>query len=323
MLLRRFVLFALTFVALCTSTGRAEVLKVVGWNLESGDAEPSYLAAQIRDFQGVDLWGFSEVQKKNATAFAVACAVGEDGQQFQSFVGNTGGSDRLVIVYNASKLELVGQPQELLELRVVTGRAPLFGVFKIKSSGEQFIFMVNHLHRTNPDKRMEQAVGLEKWAKNQALPAVLVGDYNFDVKVKTKQGNSSFVAMTDENVFHWVEPTPFRATHKSGGVLDFVFLAGPAKKWTSRAEVVKLADDEVDTLQGTDHRPVQAELNTTPDPFGPVPLTAPAKAPIADAALLAAAEARQKKRNEILRRLSQLERELVTLRRMIRDLADD
>jgi endonuclease/exonuclease/phosphatase family metal-dependent hydrolase len=288
---------------------------VVGWNLESGAADPAYLSGFIADFQGVDLWGFSEVEAGDVPTYAAACAAGEGGRQFSFIVGTTGWSDRLAIVFNADKLELVSS-HELVGLRAVTGRAPLYGVFKQKSTGAQFIFMVNHLHRTNAAKRMEQAVGLEKWAKAQSVPAVLVGNYNFDVAVGTRAGNAAFAAMTDEGVFRWVEPAPFRATHKGGSVLDFVFLSGPATAWAAKAEVVTLADDAVDTLSGSDHRPVLAEV--TPAPGGAAPrAVATAARPAAEA------ELRQKKRNEILKRLAAVERELVALRRLVKELADE
>ncbi len=303
MLLRRVVLAVVSAAALFASHARAENLKVVAWNLESGEAKPSYLSTLIADFQGVDLWGFSEVVAGDAPIYAAACAVGESGQQFEHFVGTTGGSDRLVIVYNATKLELVSK-HELLDLKVQTGRAPLYGVFKSKQTGDQFIFMVNHLHRTKAAKRMEQAVGLEKWSKNQPLPAIVVGDFNFDVNVSSKQGNAAFVAMTDEHVFRWVEPAPFRATHKGGSVLDFVFLSGPGKTWTAKAEVFKLLDDAVDTLNSSDHRPLLAQVNTTAGPVARSAVHPALFEPNAAAEeAVAEAEFRQKKRNEVLKKL--------------------
>jgi len=314
----RFVL-TIMFLFWSTATGYAEKLKVVAWNLESGEANPSFISGQIADFAGVDLWGFSEVELEDAAAYATACAVGETGQQFKHFVGSTGWSDRLVIVWNATKLELMKQ-DELLELKAQTGRAPLMGVFKVKSTGEHFIFMVNHLHRGSPAKRMEQAIGLEQWAKNQQLPAIVVGDFNFDVKVSTKKGNPAFEAMTDEGAFRWVEPMPFRATHKGGSVLDFVFLTGPAKAWAATSEVFKLSDDEVDTLQGTDHRPVLADLDTA---ILAKKVSLPTAKPATEDVLATSeAENRQKTRNEILRRLTELERDLVILRRLVRELAE-
>lgn len=316
---RRLMLAAMAAFVLILPVARAERIQVVGWNLESGDAKRTYLSDLIGQFQGVDLWGFSEVKAEDADTYAAACAVGEGGQQFKHFVGTTGGSDRLVIVYNATKLDLVEQ-QELLDLRVQTGRAPLYGVFKSKATSEKFIFMVNHLHRGNAAKRMEQAVGLEKWAKTQSRPAIFVGDYNFDVKLSTKKGNPAFEAMLDEGVFRWVEPAPFRATHKSGSVLDFVFLTGTAKGWGAKAEVTKLVDDEIENQNASDHRPVLAELNTSPQAGSSSPALGALPQP-ADAA--AEAQARQQKRNEILRKLADLERELALLRRMVKELADE
>jgi hypothetical protein len=148
---------------------------------------------------------------------------------------------------------------------------------------------------------------------------VLTGDYNFDVNINTKKGNPAFVAMTDEGVFRWLEPTPFRATHKAGSVLDFVFLSGPAQKWSGLTEVVKLSDDAVDTLSGSDHRPVKTRLSTT---GAPAPFAAAEKAPAATAEI-ADAQRRLEKRNELLRRIGDLDRELAIIRRLVRELGDD
>jgi hypothetical protein len=127
--------------------------------------------------------------------------------------------------------------------------------------------------------------------------------------------------MTDENVFRWVQPTPFRATHKKGGILDFVFLSGPAKTWTAKSEVVKLPDDNVDTLLASDHRPVQADLSTFTTNPGAIVKSVGKKELVTESAVQF--EHRQKKRDEILKRLAELEKELTALRRLVKDLADE
>jgi endonuclease/exonuclease/phosphatase family metal-dependent hydrolase len=313
------VLLGVLLASVSTPFVAADDLKIVSWNVESGGAKPAFVGGQIAEFVGVDIWGLSEVQAGDAAGYAAKCGVGEAGT-FKHIVGTTGNSDRLVIVYNEAKVSLV-EGKELLDLSAQTGRAPLLAKFKTVASGHEFIFMVNHLHRTNPTKRMAQAVGLEAWAKTQALPAVLVGDYNFDVNVTTKLGNPEFVAMTDENVFKWVEPTPFRATHKGGSILDFVFLSGSAKNWAAKTEVVTLSDDVVNTLDGSDHRPLMAHFKTVAPapPPGPGPLAAVQPG----SAETAMATARSTKRNEILAKIARMEKDLVELKRLVKELGEE
>jgi hypothetical protein len=80
---------------------------VVGFNVESGGARPEVVDDLIAGAQGVDLWGFSEVQDQSwATAFAQAAAQGETAA-FTPILGTTGGGDRLLIVYNHERFDMV------------------------------------------------------------------------------------------------------------------------------------------------------------------------------------------------------------------------
>ena len=94
------VIVVTMLASLWTGAGWAQALRVVGFNVESGGARPDVVDDLIAEAQGVDLWGFSEVQDAIwATLFAQAAAEGETGT-FAPILGTTGGGDRLLIVYH-------------------------------------------------------------------------------------------------------------------------------------------------------------------------------------------------------------------------------
>jgi hypothetical protein len=67
----RAVVVVAIVISLWTGASWAQALRVVGFNVESGGARPEVVDDLIAGAQGVDLWGFSEVQDQSwATAFA-------------------------------------------------------------------------------------------------------------------------------------------------------------------------------------------------------------------------------------------------------------
>jgi hypothetical protein len=98
----------------------------------------------------------------------------EDGEaaDFQRILGNTGGGDRLLIVYNGDRLDLVSQV-ELTDINIEGRvRAPLVAHFRLKPAGPELLFMVNHLYRGNAEGRHEQARLLNAWARGQTIPVI-------------------------------------------------------------------------------------------------------------------------------------------------------
>ncbi|MCZ6592085.1 MAG: hypothetical protein O7B98_13215, partial [Alphaproteobacteria bacterium] len=150
----------------------------------------------------------------------------------------------------------------------------------------EFWFVVNHLQRGREQTRQAQAAWLSEWAqrraKTQTNPAiVLAGDFNFDVTPYTKHGNRAFDLFMQDGMFRWVVPgcvdtdtcplTGSGCNPTFNSILDFVFLAGPARHWSATSEI--LFKDEVDYCPnerlgtsgqmipgGADHRPVRAVL---------------------------------------------------------------
>src|ERR671910_2330987 len=121
----RSIVVVAVLVSLWTGIGWAQALRVVGFNVEFGGARPDVVDDLIAAAQGVDLWGFSEVQDEIwATLFAQAAAGGESGE-FRRIMGTTGGGDRLLIVYHSDRFEVVRQ-FELTDINIGGRvRAPL------------------------------------------------------------------------------------------------------------------------------------------------------------------------------------------------------
>jgi endonuclease/exonuclease/phosphatase family metal-dependent hydrolase len=288
---------------------------LVSWNVESGDANPANLAARIRQFQGVDIWALSEVEGDAwLNLFEPAAEDGENAD-FRRVLGTTGQSDRLAILFNSRRFELV-RSFELSNINIGGSfRAPLVAQLRGRETGNEFLLMVNHLARGNASVRHQQGGLLNAWARQQTLPVVAAGDYNFDWDVANGASNhdAGFDRMTADNVFVWVRPATLVRTQCSegtgtsgGSVLDFVFAAQGARMWLGQSSIEVVAGDCPDPgPQQTDHRPVRGEFRMRSGPPSPVP-PPPAGA--------------QPSRQELLRRIEALEQQLRELRALVERL---
>jgi hypothetical protein len=99
---------ALTFIFFNTAELRAqEEIVVIGWNAESGDANPDTVGGRIAEIDGCDIWGMCEIQNSTwADQFEISAEDGE-GANFSYVLGTTGGGDKMQIIYNADRFELV------------------------------------------------------------------------------------------------------------------------------------------------------------------------------------------------------------------------
>ncbi|NIM11200.1 MAG: endonuclease/exonuclease/phosphatase, partial [Candidatus Aminicenantes bacterium] len=160
--------------------GESDELQIVSWNVQSGEAWTDIIAEQIADFQDIDLWGLSEVPPKAEKDYIAAAGVGEN-SKFEGFMSKKGKDDRLLIIYNSNRFELLNKI-ELKELSFRNRVRPaLGGLFEEKKSGKSFYFMVNHLYQSNKKQRHKQSRMLKKWAlKNKEIPIIMVGDYNYN-----------------------------------------------------------------------------------------------------------------------------------------------
>lgn len=283
----------------------AQSLTVAGFNVESGAASPQVIAEQIGPLSDIDVWGFSEV--KNAAEGQVLAEGAADGESgtFESILGTTGGQDRLLIVYNSDRLDLV-QQGEIHELNIGGNvRAPLWAQFRVKPAGPEFIFLVNHLYRGNTAGRHAQARGLNDWARTRTVPVIATGDYNFDWHFQTGDSNhdQGYDLMTADQIFRWVRPPALIPTNCSfhQSVLDFVFVSGAAQSWQGVGEILFTQPTYCpDTASTSDHRPVLARFE-----MGPVePQTGNCAA----------------KKQEALQKIQALEQELASLRALVEGL---
>lgn len=248
-----------------------EEIVVIGWNAESGDANPDTVGGRIAEIDGCDIWGMCEIQNSTwADQFELSAEDGE-GANFSHVLGTTGRSDKMQIIYNADRFELV----ESFELhRINVGgsvRAPLVAHFRIIGTYIEFLFMVNHLYRSRAGRRQEQASLLNLWASRQSFPIIAVGDYNFDWDVD--QGEVVHDKGYDNMVYHghfsWVRPKKLKKTQASpdyDSVLDFIFLGGDSWTWKAKSVILQrdLNDNNDDVLsdndQTSDHRPVRGTI---------------------------------------------------------------
>lgn len=287
-----------------------DLLTVMTWNVESGDADAEIIAQRLAEFDDVDLWGLSEVITEDADLFESAAEEGED-TDFTAIVGTTGGEDRLLVLYDSSRFEAL-DVQELDEMNFRGNvRSPLVVHFVDLATGQEFLFMVNHLWRGNETGRYEQARLLNLWAAEQDLPIVAVGDYNFDFEIETGERDIAYDLFVADDVFTWVRPDELVRTQCSldrndntqcffNSVLDFVFVAGDAKQWEAISEIVVDEGDFPDDETTSDHRPVLAIFEITEANEAADGMT----------------------RDEILARIAELEAEIAELEALLEELPE-
>lgn len=265
---------ALLLLAVKESQAQQSIsFRVAGWNMESGESSDSFLQMQIGEKDGIDLWGFTEVRNDEALqAFEIGAEQGERAD-FERILGASGGADRMGIVYNTTRLQLLEQseiePNDPNLFR--RHRKPLIAKFRGVTTGIEFIFMVNHLARGDAGARKAQARFLNSWALSQSDPIIAVGDYNFDYHVSFGDGgdrDAAFDELVEDGRWVWVKPTRLTKTQASdrfNSVLDFVFVANPLSNWSATSTILSRAGDAPapigdfdDDREATDHRPVDA-----------------------------------------------------------------
>lgn len=242
---------------------------VGGWNVGLDDANVTVIGELLASYGGVDVWGLAEVSGDGQTRSLLeqAAETGEPGD-FASVLGTSGDNMRLLALYDASRYDLLGGEELYAVNTTGNARAPLVLHLREKSSGAEFVFMVNHLYRSRDDERIKQARLLAEWAAAQTLPVIAVGDYNFDWAVQGGEANhdEGYDAMTQGGAWKWVRPQQLVTTQCSSWpctydtVLDFVFTGGPARDWPARSVISTIPGDFPDDTQRSDHRAVLAEF---------------------------------------------------------------
>lgn len=281
-------------------TVTAQSVTVVSWNVESGGSVDQTIRQRIASFEGVDVWGLSEVASvASAGIFETGAEDGEEAN-FERIVGTTGGGDRLAIIFNADRFRLV-RSQELLQINQGNHRAPLVAELQELSSNRNFLFMVNHLARGNAVLRRQQGTQLNEWVRTQTLPVIAVGDYNFDWEVVggDQDHDVGYDNMTNGGAWTWVRPATLIKSQCSpnfNSVLDFIFVNAAAQTWSGTAEIIVVPNDCDPSPLTSDHRPLLGTFNMGGD--GGPRLT----------------------KEQLLRKIEEIERQLIQLKDAVRRL---
>jgi hypothetical protein len=185
-------------------------LEIVSWNVESGGNDPESIAKQLGQFANCQIVALQEVGANDQPIYEKALP------DHTAINGLTGSSDRLQILYNPVRLELLKQsePNQFEQHRFNNGRhrSPLVALFRDKANDVEFYFVTVHLARGDAELRTEQATGLREWARAQTLPVNAIGDFNFDFDFNTQTGNEGFNAMLRDGVWEWITLTTHRLT---------------------------------------------------------------------------------------------------------------
>lgn len=237
---------------------------VGSFNVESIAANLSNVSQQIVSQKKIDIWGLCESNEE--WAYSITEQLNRGNKHYDVIYGSTGSSmARLQIIFDNTRFKLI-ESFELDDINVQHRvRAPLVARFYDTKTKKSFLFMVNHLYRSNDKARHQQAVQLNQWASEQIDPIVAVGDYNFDLKVaKPYQHDLGLDNILKDGVFTWVQPEPLIKSQCSNynSVLDFIFVsAKTSMKPISSSILFPEASYCTDKRNNSDHRPLQGTID--------------------------------------------------------------
>ncbi len=251
------------------AASNSTAIRILAWNVESGGNDPKIIAKQILEFGEYDIFALSEVAKKSLSIYSSLR------ENWKSIDGKNQSDDHLQIIYDSEKLEVVRWLPLMKHGDIVLDngryRSPLLVHFRHRESGQEFQVVHNHLARGKEQFRQQQANGLREWARDQTLPTIGIGDFNFDYVFATAQGNEAFRLFLQDNIWKWVLPEEMIDTNwydpegdgvdnYIGSMLDFAFVAGPAKEWNAKCNVIVRESDFPDSQSTSDHRPIELLL---------------------------------------------------------------
>jgi endonuclease/exonuclease/phosphatase family metal-dependent hydrolase len=244
-------------------------LTMFSWNVESEGSDPKIIGEQLTEMNDYDVYALTEVLPGSFELYRKSV-----GEKYRYAFSKSGNNDRMMIVYDNERFELLRE-FNLDEINVQGRyRAPLVAHLKERLAGTEFLVMVNHLARGKAEIRQEQAAKLVEWARDQTLPVVALGDYNLDYVFEDENGNDAFKIMMRDNVWKWVKPIEWIDTNwyddprepdglddYPGSMLDFAFVAGPAKEWTVSCKIIVRDGDFPDDETTSDHRPYEVFIS--------------------------------------------------------------
>ncbi len=322
-------LFIASVAVLFSGLASAAELNVALFNVESDHSERRTIGDQIaryyRDY-AIDLWAFAEVWDEDwSREFVDDISKAHDRAtrediEFETVFGETGGDNRLLIVYNPAKLEVLAS-QELAGLDIRRSNpAPLAVHFRLRG-GPEFMFVVTRFDRYREEAREQAAEGLNRWVAQQTLPVLAVGTFGFGWSTKDDGASREpgFDKLIAGGALTWVRPSRIVPTEcgPERNVEDFILVGGPARDWPIKVRVLSDAPNYCpDSDLTSSHRPLLARIGyEDADAVLPVveatPSTLPAGIPSAEKQLDPAT------REEILRRIAVIEAELEALKSLL------
>jgi endonuclease/exonuclease/phosphatase family metal-dependent hydrolase len=170
------------------------------------------------------------------------------------------------MLWDPAQLELITS-YELESINIGgSGRAPLVGHFRAVENGAELLIVTNHFWRSEDRYRHEQGTLINQWATEQTLPAITMGDFNFDwiVEGGDDDHDLGYDNMVAEGTWMWVRPEELIMTQCNfnyTSVLDFVFVAGDAQEWAASSDILNTNHSYCrDDDERSDHRAVRADF---------------------------------------------------------------
>jgi hypothetical protein len=247
---------------------------VVSWNTTSIRPDPHVAALRIATMEGADLWALAGVRDARwAELFREAAAEGKR-REMASLLSPTVGSDRLLILYDLGRFELLrhlelGWQGEPWHRSGVFLRPALIAQLRHFGTGQEFLFMVNNLH---PKWSAQQADKIARWTQAQGLPVIAVGTYHFQYNLGPEplqcDGQAGLLTLLSGGLFQWVNPVHSVRTYHSpfNTIEDFVFLANAAGRIYGQSEIVVEPGDFAGPEPTGAHRPIRTLFTILPAP---------------------------------------------------------
>ena len=290
---------------MATSAANSEPISVAAWNVEtfhffatckkivrgkcrsedrtSSGSSPAIAAVSLRDdYNGIDIFAFSEVVGEEEAEVFAALADEDENAGYKHLIGKSGRTLRVGMIFSSARFELL----ESSELRFAStsggSRKPLAAKFRQRAGGTAFWVVAVHLTRgrTESDgsgsgdiRNDAQSQELREWVEARQEPVIVLGDFNYDFDFLTDRRRIGFDTFTKNGNLIWVRPEADVDTNWSGEnrdrfpnkILDFVFVNQKAGSWKKRSVVYQRPGDFPDSWRTADHRPVVAFFETDPN----------------------------------------------------------
>jgi hypothetical protein len=264
---------ALLFVA----TASAEEYQAIFWNLESGESSSETIASQMVAKGDVAFWGLSEVANQAfLNTLETALEAANPKVDYVTKLSEEGAGDRLAILFRSDRLKAVPYAGnatvddigdnffEVDSINVGGTIRPALGIQLTGESGDTVVALVNHWKccADGPDRRELQAIQMNAFAVDTpGIPIISGGDFNIPIDHDGQSEEDAFEELG--HVWEYKQPQPDVGTHKSGSVLDAVFVTNSVAGWESSTTILE-RDGNVpattatfgDNDSDTDHRPL-------------------------------------------------------------------